>query len=248
MKGFVECFSLLYGKPDLASGLCPLNGPGGVERRTHAGLLCQNGQAMADPLLRLAQRGKIDGGLPIQRLTDHRVLFAKIGEGILKKDLSFDPQKLGSLLIQAGGGIINVSRLGSFIQEVEQTGGKPLGRIFGKADGCPNPVGGLEPDTCNLTGQVIGILPNPLRRMRTIGFEDPESEGGGNLMLLQKEHESPQVALFNPGSPNASQTRLADPVYRQQTLRLFFDHLQRLGAEGFHQPLGVGGADSLDET
>ena len=132
----------------------------------------------------------------------------------------------------------DVSRLGLLLEDVDQGGGHPLGRIFGQAHLPGDAIGGLEPDAVDILGQGVGIGAHPADGIGAVVAEDAPRQGQGDAVGLEEEHRRPGAGLLPPGLDQLADRLLADPFHLREPLGFVFEDGEGVGAEMVHDPLG----------
>jgi hypothetical protein len=141
----------------------------------------------------------------------------------------------------------NVTRFGHVVENLQNAGLHPLGRVCGDADGFCDPVGRLEANTANVERQAVGLSRNRLDRPASVSTNDADGESRARSVRLQKDHDVAQGALLAPSALDGCRPLLAEAIDFAKTRRSFVEHPEGLQTERFDDPLRELLTHSLDK-
>ena len=105
-----------------------------------------------------------------------------------------------------------------------------------------------ETDAPDVICQTVGIFLHDFDALASVGLEDLRRMAGGNVVALQEKHDILDLFLLLPALFDAFHTDPADAGHLQETVRCFFDHIQRIRSELPHDAACKFGADAFYKT
>ena len=111
-----------------------------------------------------------------------------------------------------------------------------------------NDIRRAKADPPDIVCQAIGIFLHHRNAVRPIGLEDLCRVAGTHIVPLQKEHDVFDLLLLDPALFDLLHARFPDARDTVEPVRITFDHFERVFTEGLHDPAGILGADSPDQS
>ena len=142
----------------------------------------------------------------------------------------------------------DVAFLRGFGQRVHDPGLRALGGAPVDPEPGRDAVGGPEPHSADVEGEPKGLGLHHVDSPRPVAALNLGREVRWNAQPIQEDHRGPQMKLVGEGLPNTGRAHLTDPFDLGQPLGRLLDDLQRVRAEGLHEPGGQARAEPLDES